>query len=141
MLYCFFDLGVRVQKLLRENPVLEHELFLNHFLKNSPINIRYVLYRGRTEATKTWYTVKQGGKIRFIDVIRHCPYICKYGKLPLGHPKVYLGKDCLPDSFNRNRIIKCNVLPPRKMYHLVLTYKSNSKLMFPFCYVCADNKN
>ena len=30
------------------------------------------------------------------------------------------------------------VLPPSKLYHPVLQYKSNSKLMFSLCSACAD---
>jgi len=37
--------------------------------------------------------------------------------------------------------MKCKVLPPWKLYHPVLQYKSNSKLMFPLCSSCADTMN
>jgi len=59
----------------------------------------------------------------------------------LGHPKVYVGADCPPESLDREGIVKCKVLPPRKLYHPVLLYKSNSKLMFPLCYACAYKVN
>ena len=38
-------------------------------------------------------------------------------------------------------IIKCKVILPRKLYHPVLPYKSNSKLVFPLCSACADTMN
>jgi len=79
--------------------------------------------------------VKDGEEIRYVDVISLCPYMCKYGKFPVGHQKVYVVVDC-PQS-----VTKCKVLPPRKLYHPVLPYKSNSKLMFPLCSVCADTMN
>ena len=107
-------------------------------MKNSSINIRDALYGGRIEATKTYYRVKQ---IRYVDVISLYPYICKYGKFPVGHPNVYVGADCPPDCLDREGIVKCSVLPPRKLYHPVLPYKSNSKLMFPLCSACADTMN
>ena len=69
-----------------------------------------------------------------------CPYICNNGKFPVGHPTVYVGADCPPECLPREGIIKCRVLPPRKLYHPVLPYKSNSKLMFPLCYTCTDTK-
>jgi hypothetical protein len=52
------------------------------------------LYGVRTEATKTYYRVMQGEEIRYVDVISLYPYISKYGKFLVGHPKVYVGADC-----------------------------------------------
>ena len=60
-------------------------------MKNSAINIRDALYGGRTEATKTYYRIKEGEKIHYVDVISLYPYICEYGKFPLCHLKVYVG--------------------------------------------------
>jgi hypothetical protein len=89
------------RKLLFENPGLENEVSSQTYLKNSPINIRDPLYGGRTEATKTHYRVKQGEEIQYVNVIRLYPYICKYGKFPLGHPKVYVSADCPSYCLNR----------------------------------------
>ena len=57
-----------------------------------------------------------------MDVISLYPYICKYGKFPVCHPKVYVGASCPPDCLDREGIMKCKVLPPRKLYHPVLPY-------------------
>ena len=62
-------------------------------------------------------------------------------KFPVCHPKVYVSADCPPDRLAREGIIKCKVLPPRKLYHPVLPYKSNSKLMFLLVSACADRMN
>ena len=105
------------------------------------VNIRDALYVVRTEATKTYYRGKQGEQIRYVDVISLYPYICKYGKFPVGHPEVYVGAACPLDCLDREGIMKCSVLPSRKLYNPVLPYKSNSKLMFPLCSVCADTMN
>jgi hypothetical protein len=85
-----------------------------------------------------WYKVKQGEEIHYVDVISLYAYICKYGKFPTDHPQVYVGADCPTDCLAREEIIKCKVLPPRGVYHRVLPYKSNAKLMFPLCCKCAD---
>ena len=66
------------------------------------------------------------------------PYICKYCKFPVGHPKLYVGANSLPNCSDRKGIIKCKVLPPRKLYHSVIPYKSNTKVKFPLCSACAD---
>jgi len=56
-------------------------------------------------------------------------------------PESIAGADCPADSLGREGIIKCKVLPPRKLYHPVLLYKSISKLMFILCSSCADIMN
>jgi hypothetical protein len=84
---------------LRNTPGLENELCSHPYVKNAPINIRDVLYGGRTEASKTYYRVKDGEEIRYVDVISLCPYICKYGKFPVGHQKVYVVADCPPECY------------------------------------------
>jgi len=86
--------GCEIRKLLPENPGLENELYLHPYVKNSPMNIRDALYRGRIKATKIYYRVKEGEKIHYVDVINLCPYICKYDKFPSGHPKVYVCAEC-----------------------------------------------
>ena len=55
---------------LRENPGLENALSSHPYVKNSPINIRGALYGGTTEATKTYYRVEEGEKIRYVVVVR-----------------------------------------------------------------------
>ena len=35
--------------------------------------------------------------------------------------------------------MKCSVLPPRALYHPVLPYRTQGKLMFPLCRTCVDN--
>ena len=133
--------GCEFRKLLHNTPGLENELCSHSYVKNTPINIRDALYGGRTEASKTYYKVKDGEQFRYVDVISLYPYICKYGKFPVGHSEVYVGADCPPDCLDREGVIQCKVLPPRELYHPVLPYKSNSKLMFPLCSSCADTVN
>ena len=52
-----------------------------------------------------------------------------------------MGANSPLDSLDREDIVKCKVLPPRKLYHPVLPYKNNSKLMFPLCSACAYKVN
>lgn len=35
-----------------------------------------------------YHKVKDGEKIRYIDVLSLYPYICKYGRFPVGHPEI-----------------------------------------------------
>jgi hypothetical protein len=75
---------VSIKKLISQNPSLEKEIISHPCLKNSPLNIRDALYGGRTEATKTYYKIRPGEKINYVDVISSYPYVCKYGKFPVG---------------------------------------------------------
>ena len=87
-------MGFEFKKLITQNPALEKELSSHPCLKNSPLNIRDAMYVGRTEATKTYYKIRQGEIIYYVDVISLYPYICKYGNFPVGHPNVYVGASC-----------------------------------------------
>ena len=86
-----FRSGAQFRKLLRETSDLENELGSHPFVKNTPINIRDVLYGGRIEA-KMWYKVKQGEEIHYADIIS-LPFICKKGKFLIGHLRGYVGAD------------------------------------------------
>ena len=35
-------------------------------------------------------------------------------------------------------MVKCSVIPPRRLYHPILPYRTQGKLMFPLCRTCAD---
>ena len=133
--------GCEFRKLLSENPGLENELCSHLYVKNSPINIRNDLYGVEPKLLKHITESRKGRKIHYVDVTSLYPYICKYSKFSLGHTEVYVGADCPSDCLDREGIIKCKVLPPRKLYHTVLPYKSNSNLMFPLCSPCADKMN
>ena len=37
--------------------------------------------------------------------------------------------------------VKCTILPPRQLYHPVLPYRCNGKMMFPLCAKCAEAQN
>jgi len=76
------------------------------------------------------------GNIRYVDVISLYPYICKYGKFPVGHTKVYVGADCPPYCLDRKGVIKCKVLPPRELSPSSSTQKqlqTDVPLVFSLC--------
>ena len=55
-----------------------------------PLNPRNAFFGGRTGNTAKVYDVQDNQKIKYIDVCSLYPYICKRGKYPVGHPKVYV---------------------------------------------------
>ncbi|XP_057658493.1 uncharacterized protein LOC130895287 [Diorhabda carinulata] len=113
----------------------KHPLF-----SQTPLEPRDAFYGGRTDATKLYYSCKEGEKINYRDICSLYPYINKYGKYPIGHPEVYVGEACYAlDLKTTNGLIKCKVLPPTNLYHPVLPYKTNNKLIFPLCRTCCEN--
>jgi len=106
-------------------------------------------FGGRTNATKLYHKVKRdkkSGKLReridYIDVCSLYPWSNKYGEYPVGHPEIIL--DNFEPITKTNRpykgIIKCQILPPKKLYHPVLPYRSGGKTIFPLCSTCANTR-
>jgi len=58
-------------------------------VKNSPINIGDALYGGRNKASGTYYSVKEGEKIQYVDVV--CPPTFVIMASSLGPPECVLG--------------------------------------------------
>ncbi|XP_031342995.1 uncharacterized protein LOC116170631, partial [Photinus pyralis] len=124
------DTNPNINKYVSEHPLV-------HF---APLNARDSFYGGRTGNIKSYYKVKDGEKINYIDICSLYPYICKVGKFPIAHPQVLVGSDCANlDVTKVDGLIKCKVLPPQNLFHPVLPIKLNNKLMFPLCYSCAKN--
>ena len=113
---------------------------------HTPLNPRDAFFGGRTGNTVKSYDAQQGEKIKYVDVCSLYPYICKYGRYPIGHPKLYVGEaECArvvgPDNdISRiDGLLMCEVLPPRNLYHPVLPVKMHNKLLFPLCRSCAES--
>ncbi|KAJ8914412.1 hypothetical protein NQ315_017506 [Exocentrus adspersus] len=114
----------------------------NHpLLVNTPLNPRDAFFGGRTGNTYEYYKCKDGEKIKYVDVCSLYPWVCKYGKFPTGHPKVYVGEECPPAINNVEGLIKCKILPPQNLYHPILPAKMNNKLMFVLCRTCGEKMN
>jgi len=106
-------------------------------------------YGGRTNAVKLYHKIKKDNignplqKIRYVDICSLYPYVNKYGSYPVGHPKL------ITENFKRiskskrpyEGLIFCKVLPPKRLLHPVLPYRSCGKLTFPLCGKCADKRN
>ncbi|XP_055389973.1 uncharacterized protein LOC129618958 [Condylostylus longicornis] len=122
----------------------QKEHLKNHPLVNcTPLYPRDAFYGGRTGNTFSYYKCKNAEKINYIDVCSLYPYVCKYGKFPIGHPKIHIGNTkCYSLNLqNINGLIKCKILPPERLYHPVLPLKQNNKLMFTLCRLCSEQRN
>ncbi|CAH1364686.1 unnamed protein product [Tenebrio molitor] len=118
------------------------------FEKFYELSPRNALFGGRTNATKL--KVK-GKKMKYIDICSLYPTVQCYDDYPVGHPT----KIFKPSMYNSKwyGLIKCAILPPRKLYHPVLPVKNKpiakgddksgaEKLIFPLCRLCGKlNKN
>lgn len=111
-------------------------------IEKNKLEIRDCYYGGRTNATKLYYKCKKDEKIRYYDVCSLYPYILKYYPMPIGVPKVLINDDLVGRTpENIEGIIRCKVLPPKKLYHPVLPMKLHNKLLFILCYTCALEKS
>ena len=78
-----------------------------------------------------------------MDVMSLYPCICKYGKFPVGHPVIHAGDACRDTEamLQKEGLIKCTVLPPTCLYHVVWPYRCNNKLLFCLCRSCAKQQD
>ena len=108
-----------------------------------PLNPRDSFYGGRTNATKLPHKFKENECGRYIDFCSLYPTVQYYQKYPISHPT----KIHNPEKYCKSwyGLIKCKVVPPRKLYHPVLPQRikvdSYEKLVFTLCKTCAEKRN
>ncbi|XP_063971153.1 uncharacterized protein LOC129263814 [Lytechinus pictus] len=107
----------------------------------TPLDPRDAFYGGRTGASRLYYKSSKLEKIGYVDVCSLYPWVNKVGKYPVGHPQI------ITENFSNieeyEGLIKCQLFPPRKLYHPVIPYRppgTSSKLMFALCRTCAIEK-
>ena len=73
--------------------------------------------------------------VQYVDVISLYPYICKYFKFPIGHPAIHVRDECMDKDamLQKEGLVKCCILPPKRLYHPVLPFRCNNKLLFCLC--------
>ncbi|VEN56957.1 unnamed protein product [Callosobruchus maculatus] len=128
------------KRQLAENAELRDYAENHPFVLHEPLDPRDSFYGGRTGNCCEYYKIKGNEKIKYVDVCSLYPWVCKYGKFPVGHPKVFVGKEC-PALTNTSGLVKCKVLPPTDLLHPVLPLKMNNRLMFLLCRQCGENLN
>ncbi|KAF4525825.1 hypothetical protein B566_EDAN013274, partial [Ephemera danica] len=111
---------------------------------NKRLKDRDAFYGGRVICAKLYHKANYeiGERIFYMDFTSLYPTVNKYCKYPIGHPiNIRIGnKEC--EGFEKmNGIIKCKVLPPNDLYHPVLPYRSNGRLVFHLCRSCAEAEN
>lgn len=114
---------------------------LNPVMWNEPLHIRHAFYGGRTNAAKLYHQCNDNERIDYDDFTSLYPDINKNGRYPIGHPKIIMDPS-LEGLIHRRYfgVVKCRVVPPRKLLHPVLPVRHAGKLMFPLCRTCMQNE-
>jgi len=109
-------------------------------LINSLLDPREAFFGGHTENIVIRYEVMNMEKIHYVNVCSLYPYTLKTSTFPLDQPTIYIGEQCselidVASNFNLDSvedIIRCIVLP-RDLFHPILLYRVQGKLLFGLC--------
>ncbi|GFT35662.1 uncharacterized protein TNCV_2849541 [Trichonephila clavipes] len=110
------------------------EFLLQHEVTDR-LNPRDAFFGGRTNGIQLFYE----GCAKYIDFTSLYPWVNKYCEYPVGHPEIITEDFRDIDSYFG--LVKCKVFPPKKLFHPVLPFRCNGKLMFPLCRTCAETLN
>ena len=118
---------------------LDIRTYLGTLELTEPLNPRDAFCGGRTNAVKLYHHVTPSQQIHYIDVTSLYPWVNKTCVYPKGHPRVIFnpGHTDITTYFG---LVQCKVLPPRHLYHPVLPYRHDSKLLFPLCAACVEQE-
>ena len=118
---------------------LDIRTYLGTLELTEPLNPRDAFCGGRTNAVKLYHHVTPNQQIHYIDVTSLYPWVNKTCVYPKGHPRVIFnpGHTDITTYFG---LVQCKVLPPRHLYHPVLPYRHDSKLLFPLCAACVEQE-
>ena len=129
--------GCQWEHLLKTQP--EIDSFVRELDFIEPLQPREAFCGGRTNAIKLYHHITPGQKMHYIDVTSLYPWVNKKSTYPKGHPTIYFqpGHTNIHQYFG---LIQCKVLPPRELYHPVLPYRHDDKLLFPLCGRCVKEE-
>ena len=114
--------------------------YFDHYHLTEPLEPRDALYGGRTNASKLYHCCEGDEQIKYVDFTSLYPHVNRSKTVPTGHPKI-ITENFDQDVSNYFGLIKCTVLPQRALFHPVLPYRTQGKLMFALCKTCADTCN
>jgi len=117
----------------------EIQTFVDNLAFVDPLNPRDAFCGGRTKSIKLYHRVTHGQKIHYIDVTSLYPWMNKTCVYPKGHPR-FISQPGHTDIHLYFGLIQCRVLPPRNLYHPVLPYRHEGKLLFPLCATCVQDE-
>ena len=112
--------------------------FVDSLLLTERLNPRDAFFGGRTNAVQLYYCIEQGEQILYLDYTSLYPAVNKQCAYPVGHPEIISNPPQPIDAYFG--LAKCKVLPPYNLYHPVLPYRCEGKLVFPLCHTCASTQ-
>ncbi|CAB3991126.1 DNA polymerase, partial [Paramuricea clavata] len=127
----------RINRELAGNEDMKH--YFIQYDGVDPLEPRDALYGGRTNASRLYHECNDDEKIRYVDFTSLYPWCNKMTRTVVGHPRIIT--ENFDDISTYFGLVKCTVLPPRGLFHPVLPYRTQGKLMFPLCKTCADACN
>ena len=104
-----------------------------------PLDSREAFFGCRTNAIKLHHKVEENEneKIEYRDIISLYPCANLECDYPICHPE-FIDQPRTTDISRYYGLIKCKILPPYELYHPVLPWRYESKLLFPLCRTCAQ---
>ena len=104
-----------------------------------PLEPRDAFYGGRKNATKLLHECQGEQRGRYVDFTSLYPFCNKTMPTAVGHAQIIT--ENFQDLSSYFGLIKCTVLPLPGLFHLILPYRTQGKLMFLLCRTCASKCN
>ncbi|CAB4000500.1 DNA polymerase [Paramuricea clavata] len=111
--------------------------YFDNYKLIDPLESREAFFGGRTNAAKLYHQCEEDEKVRYVDFTSLYPWASKMTRTIVGHPRI-ITVNFDEDISTYFGLIKCTVLPPRGLFHPVLPYRAQGKLMFHLRRTCAD---
>ncbi|KAF8785195.1 hypothetical protein HNY73_010769 [Argiope bruennichi] len=107
-------------------------------------SVEWLMYLENTMGIKICHALNERGERNidgaYVDGFHQpLPFVNKYSPYPIGHPEIITSN--FGDFSQYFGIVKCSILPPPRLYHPVLPYRSRGKLTFPLCSKCVETQN
>lgn len=131
----------KFRKILKSHPDLKIFLENHSEIINSGFDLRSAVYGGRTEVFRLYYKARPGDKMYYYDFTSLYPWANKYTKYFVGHPKIIRNFTFPDEILTYDGVVRCRILPPRKLYLPCLPYRCNNRLTFPLCAMCTLEKS
>ena len=105
----------------------------------TPLNPHEAFFGGRTNAIKLHHKLQENEEVHYSDMISLYPCANLECEYPIGHPE-FIDQPGVTDITRYYGFVKCKILPPYELYHPVLPWRYDSKLLFPLCRTCAQQQ-
>lgn len=126
---------------IKNSQEIKDALIKKHSRLIGSLRPRDAFYGGRTGPSRLQCKTNPHEKIMYYDVCSLYPWVNKTCKYPVGHPKVIRPGHKKYDPQNVYKyegLVWCEVVPPRRLFHPLLPYRCNQKLLFGLCRTCME---